>query len=303
MIKRLPPLYALRAFEQAAKHGSFTAAAQSLSLTPSAISHHIKTLEESFDCKLFIRSGPRLEITEAGRIFATHLEEGFIKLQRACELFSLNSSEIRIKAPSTLTMKWLIDAAHAFESVNLSLKLQISSIWKNFDWVDFEREHYDCAILLGNGYYGQKNESRKLFDEWIIPICSPELKLKNKMEIPQNELIHPSIDRRDWRHWLQKAGKDIAVNLDRGKVFDTFEQGCFAAILGHGISIGDLVLSYEAITQGQLIYPFPEAVTTGNAYYLVWPSQSNRTESIETLYQFLLEQIPRISIPGLKYLK
>ena len=99
MASSLPPLYALRAFESAARTGSFTLAAEELHLTPSAVSKHIKTLEQHFGCRLFQRNGPRIEVTPQGKIFAAELEQGFGRIEQACELFRSHRDLLRLKAP------------------------------------------------------------------------------------------------------------------------------------------------------------------------------------------------------------
>lgn len=279
----LPPLYALRAFEAAARLGSFSKAAQLLNITPGAVSRHIRTLEGWFDCELFTRNGPRVKVSEAGRLLASQLTEGFLNIERACHAFRSNSQLLRLKAPSTLTMRWLLDVLNAFRENHDTPRTEITSVWMDTDSVDFISEPYDCAILLGNGSFGDATESRALFDEWLIPVCSPAMLDKARHHLPECDLIHPSPDRRDWRRWLRETERFPGLNLTGGKVFDTLEQGNLAALSGHGISVGDLLLSLDAINGGLLSLPFKEAVATGDAYYLVWPQDSAKKENIELL--------------------
>lgn len=289
----LPPLYALRAFEAAARLGSFSKAAASLSLTPGAVSRHVQTLEAWFECELFWRHGPRVEVTEAGRALAGQLTEGFQTLELACRAFRSNSRELRLKAPSTLTMRWLLDVLGSFREHHSTPRIQASSVWMDIDEVDFGREPYDCAILLGNGHFGENTESRLLFREWLIPLCTPALVEAARQDLASCELIHPSPDRRDWRRWLKGSGRQAGLNLASGKVFDTLEQGNMAAISGHGVSVGDLLLSQEAITSGLLALPFNQAVATGDGYHLVWPRQSPRRQAIDSLCRWLLDSTPQ----------
>lgn len=172
MASSLPPLYALRAFESAARTGSFTLAADALHLTPSAVSKHIKTLEQHFGCRLFQRNGPRIEVTPQGKIFAAELQQGFARIEQACELFRSHRDLLRLKAPSTLTLRWLLDCLSRFRQTAQAFEVQAASVWMDIDNVDFFSEPYDCAILLGNGYFGANTAAVKLFDEWLIPICA-----------------------------------------------------------------------------------------------------------------------------------
>ncbi|WP_437614800.1 LysR substrate-binding domain-containing protein [Erwinia sp. V71] len=301
-MKRLPPLYALRAFEQAARYNSFTLAAEALSITPGAVSRHIKTLEADFACQLFVRKGTRVEITTAGERLALQLREGFRTIESACDAFQRHGGDLRLKAASTLTMRWLLDVLQRFHEENSSLRAQLTSVWMDIDQVDFQREPYDCAILLGNGHFGAGTQSALLFSEWLIPLCAPALASQAQTRLDQCELIHPSADRRDWRRWLKRSGYTPQLDIQRGKVFDSLEQGNMAAISGHGVSVGDLLLSQAAIRQGLLATPFPQAVSTGDGYYLVWPENSQRQRTIGLLHRFLLEYLPQNTLPGIAFL-
>ncbi|MDW6005061.1 LysR substrate-binding domain-containing protein [Vibrio mangrovi] len=292
MKTKLPPLYALRAFEVTVQYGSVTQAAGALHVTPGAVSRHIKTLETWFDCKLFNRSGPKITVTEAGMFLAKQLREGFQHLENACEIFLNNHSELRLKAPSTLTMRWLLDVLSSFREENSSFSVSISSIWMDIDRVNFNTEPYDCGILLGDGQFGTNTESRLLFEEWLVPVCAPAYVQTAQNQLAECELIHPSPDRRDWRRWLKKTEQSGLLNLSRGKVFDTLEQGNMAAIGGHGLTVSDLRLIMPTVRQGLLAFPFSEAVFSGEGYYLVWPANSYRKASIDKLFDFLTLHLP-----------
>ncbi|MFC6377248.1 LysR substrate-binding domain-containing protein [Tatumella terrea] len=289
----LPPLYALRAFEAAARLNSFSQAAELLNITPGAVSRHIRTLEAWFGCELFKRNGPRVKVSEAGRTLAGQLTEGFMSIEQACHTFRSQSQFLRLKVPSTLTMRWLLDVLSDFRQDHKTPVIQISSVWMDIDEADFSREPFDCAILLGNGHFGKGTESRLLFSEWLIPVCSPAMLASARTFPEECDLIHPSPDRRDWRRWLKRTGHFKGLTLSHGKVFDTLEQGNLAALSGHGISVGDLLLSTEAVRNGLLSLPFPEAVATGDGYYLVWPENSVRSQNVELLLKWLKRHIPQ----------
>lgn len=290
----LPPLYALRAFEAAARMGSFSKAAEILNLTPGAVSRHIRTLEAWFGCELFERQGPRVRVNDAGTVLADQLTEGFMRIERACLAFRSNSQSLRLKAPSTLTMRWLLDVLNAFRERYAKPQIEITSVWMDTDTVDFSREPYDCAILLGNGDFGKSTDSRLLFREWLIPVCSPLMLKAAQKSLPECDLIHPSPDRRDWRRWLRKTGLFPGLNVNGGKVFDTLEQGNLAALSGHGVSVGDLLLSLAAIDSGLLVLPFREAISTGDGYYLVWPENSAKKTNIGILLDWLRLNTPKL---------
>lgn len=300
MADRLPPLYALRAFEVAARFCSFTRAADELALTQSAISRHIRSLETHLGCRLFERHGPRLRLTDVGQRLAQQLNAGFGLIEQACQPFRDGGRQLRLKAPSTLTMHWLLGCLAHWRQEQDAPLVQLASVWMDQDSVDFSSEPYDCAVLLGNGHFGGQVRSRKLFDEWLIPICAPSLLGDQPWEgarLADMMLLHPSADRRDWKRWVQGSGLAGDVALDHGICLDTLDQGIVAAMAGHGVSIGDLALIGGHVRDGRLALPFRQAVATGDGYYLVWPRGSAWEPGIERLGDFLMANRPVLAFP------
>ena len=295
---RLPPLYALRAFEVAARLGSFTQAAHSLCITQSAVSRHVKTLEENLGCQLFERCGSRLALTDAGRRLAQELKTGFRILENACAAISRRSGELRLKAPSTLTMRWLLETLENFHLAQPQSRVQLTSVWMDLDTVDFHSEPFYCAILLGNGDFSADWQRLKLFDEWLVPVCAPAL-CDDRPWMPQQladaELIQPSRDCRDWRRWLQRTGFADAVVWQRGILFDSLELGIGAAIQGRGVSVADLALVSAELRRGTLVLPFEQAVRTGDSYYLVWPAGGDEPAALKRLREYLPRHLPEMS--------
>ena len=294
MPSSLPPLYALRAFDVAARYSSYTRAAQALHLTPGAVSRHIRTLEEYFQCQLFLRKGPAVELTDAGRALANQLRSGFATLESACEAFRHTRRLLRLKSPSSLTVNWLLQALRGFHANNPLPEVQVSSVWMDVDRVDFHTEAFDCAILLGNGQFGANTRSLRLFDELLAPVCAPWLVEKARQDLAACELIHPSADRRDWRRWLQGSELETTIDLSKGHLFDTLEQGNQAAIGGHGVSVGDLALSLNALEKGLLTRPFSRIARTGDGYYLVSPADSSQQQAISRLGEYLQAHVPNV---------
>jgi DNA-binding transcriptional LysR family regulator len=265
------------------------------SAAPGAISRHIRTLEENFQCQLFLRRGPSVELTDAGRALASQLRAGFVTLESACEAFRSSRHLLRLKAPSTLTVNWLLQALKGFHEHHATPEVQVSSVWMDVDRVDFHREAFDCAILLGNGQFGEQTRALRLFEERLAPVCAPSLVARARRDLASCELIHPSADRRDWRRWLKGSELESLVDIGRGHLFDTLEQGNQAAIAGHGVSVGDLALSCSALEKGLLALPFNRTCVTGDGYYLVWPVDSHRQKGIASLSQYLLTCVPEFN--------
>lgn len=306
MARRLPPLYALRAFEAAARHASFTRAAQELAITQSAVSRHIRTLEEHFACRLFERSGRTLRLTETAVTLLPGVRDGFDALERACTSVRVDDATLRLKAPSTLTMRWLLARLSRFRLLEPDSEVQLTSAWMDVDKVDFHHEPFDCAVLLGKGNFSEEWESIELFAEWLIPVCAPDAARNGSWDLARlqgAELLHPTPDRRDWRRWLQRMDLSEQVPLKGGQVFDTLELGIVAAERGYGVSIGDLVMIAEDAHSGRLGLPWPSAVASGDSYYLVWPRARRGQERLRRLRDYLLAEVAAMQLPAVQLLR
>ena len=302
-MSRLAPLYALRAFEAAARHLSFTRAAAELAITQSAVSRHVRTLEADFGCRLFEREGRGLRLTESGRLLLPGLQQGFAALENACGGLRKEEVAVRLKAPSTLTMRWLLARLSRFRSLHSDIEVQLTSAWMDVDRVDFEREPFDCAVLLNDGHFPLGWAQCKLFEEWLIPVCAPAAAADGPWDVARlqaAEQLHPTPDRRDWRQWLQAMGLSDQVPLKGGQVFDMLELGIVAAARGYGVSIGDLVLVAEDVAAGRLALPWPSAVSSGCSYYLVWPRGRRGEERLSRLRDYLLAEVAALPLPAVE---
>ncbi|MGH8464877.1 MAG: LysR substrate-binding domain-containing protein [Pseudomonas sp.] len=305
MSRRLPPLYALRAFEAAARHSSFTRAGDELSITQSAVSRHIRTLEEHFACRLFIRNGRNLQLSEAARLLLPGVREGFAALERACNTLRSEDDILRMKAPSTLTMRWLLARLSRFRHLQPGNEVQLTSAWMDVDHVDFNHEPFDCAVLLGDGHFPPDWEVVRLFPELLIPVGAPELLTEGPWDsrrLAGVELLHPTPDKRDWRSWLARMGLTDTVSLKGGQVFDTLELGMIAAARGYGVSMGDLLMVAEDVAQGRLSLPWPTAVASGLDYFLVWPRTRPGGERLRRLSEFLQGEVEAMALPAVQIL-
>ncbi|WP_249678466.1 LysR substrate-binding domain-containing protein [Pseudomonas abieticivorans] len=305
MARNLPPLYALRAFEAAARHSSFTRAADELSITQSAVSRHIRTLEDHFGCRLFQRNGRNLQLSESARLLLPGVREGFTALERACSTLRSEDDILRMKAPSTLTMRWLLARLSRFRHLQAGNEVQLTSAWMDVDHVDFNHEPFDCAVLLGNGHFPQDWEATLLFPELLIPVGSPALIDDQPWAVEQLaavELLHPTPDRRDWRAWLERMGLLEAISLKGGQAFDTLELGMIAAARGYGVAIGDLLMVAEDVAQLRLSLPWPTAVASGLSYYLVWPKTRPGGERLLRLSDFLQAEVKTMQMPAVQVL-
>jgi LysR family transcriptional regulator, glycine cleavage system transcriptional activator len=218
-LRRLPPLNALKAFEAAARHESFTRAAEELFVTQGAVSHQVKALEEELGVKLFNRERQRLVITEAGRQYLTILRDAFDRIALGTErlLQRQSSGALTVSTSPDFAAKWLVNRLGRFAEEHASIDLRVSATLHH---VDFAREDVDLAVRHGDGNWPGLNVVR-LSAEQLFPVCSPKLlggrnRLTKPADVLKLPLIHVD-DRKDWTRWLEAAGV-TGIELSHGPV-------------------------------------------------------------------------------------
>src|SRR3954453_5417598 len=190
MLRRLPALNALKAFEAAARHESFTRAAEELFVTQGAVSHQVKALEEELGVKLFNRERQRLVITEAGRQYLTTLRDAFDRIAIGTErlLQRQSSGALTVSTSPDFAARWLVNRLGRFAAAHPDIDLRVSATMHH---VDFAREEVDLAVRHGDGNWPGLHAVR-LSAEELFPICSPKLVAgRNGMKKPVDVLRFP----------------------------------------------------------------------------------------------------------------
>ena len=279
MFRTLPPLNALRAFEASARHLSFTKAAEELGVTPAAVSHQIKGLEDFLGVVLFRRLTRALVLTEAAQRALPALREGFVKLAEASERLRApaDTGILTVSVDPSIAVKWLVPRLERFHQVCPGLDLRLDA---NGALVDFERDGVDVGIRYGGGHYPGLRADL-MFAERVIPVCSPDLMagphpLRTPADLRHHTLLH--LDWRveetapNWRMWLLAAGVE-GIDASRGQHFNLESMVLEAAVKGQGVALVDAVLSQDDLARGHLVKPFELSVSgeSGFSYYVVTP--------------------------------
>jgi LysR family glycine cleavage system transcriptional activator len=297
----LPPLLALRAFEAAARHLSFARAATELNLTPSAISHQIRHLEESLGRRLFERRHRGLELSATGRVYFPLVRDAFQRLAEATALIGGTGPELHnvltISCMPSFAMAWLIPRLPAFQGAHPAIEVRLDTSTR---LVDFARDGVDVGIRYGAGQWpGVAAEF--LFSETLFPVGAPALLaarggITAPADLARFPLIHilPYID--DWRLWLTAAGA-TGVDPDRGPRFDHSLAAYKAAEEGLGIAIGRGMLLKESLEAGRLVAPFAVRLTTSHAYYFVCAAGSERVRKVALFRDWLAAAVAAIGAP------
>ncbi|MBF7072995.1 transcriptional regulator GcvA [Glaciecola sp. MH2013] len=292
MAKRLPPLNALKAFETAARHLSFTKAAEELFVTQAAVSHQIKSLESHLSTKLFLRRNRTLLLTEEGQGYFVELRDIFNHLQDATDRLLARGSKgaITVAAPPSFASQWLVSKISQFSSLHPDIDVRIKAVDLDDGFLD---ETIDIAIYYGKGNWGRVH-STKLHAEYLTPMCSPMLfqkglPLETLADLKHHLLLHDS-SRAAWKNWL-RAFDIRGVNVNQGPMFSHTMLVLQAAALGQGIALSNTVLARPEIEAGRLICPFEESIESKDAFYLVCHQGQSEVSKIQVFREWMLAQV------------
>jgi LysR family glycine cleavage system transcriptional activator len=291
MRPRLPPLNALKAFEAAARHESFTQAAAELCVTQGAVSHQVKALEAELSIKLFNRERQRLVITEAGRDYLTVIRDALDRIALGTErlLDRQNTGVLTVSTSPDFAAKWLVHRLGHFAEAHTGIDLRVSATLHH---VDFAREEVDLAVRHGDGNWPGL-DTVKLASEQLFAVCSPKLlsgrrRLTQPADILKFPLIHMD-NREDWARWLQAAGVDDA-QVTHGPVLNRASMVIDAAINGQGIALARTTLAAWDLINGRLVRPFPEALRLAKTYWIICPKATAKLPKITAFTEWLLAE-------------
>lgn len=298
MSRPVYPLNALRAFEAAARHLSFVQAADELHVTPAAVSHQVKRLEEYLGLPLFRRLARGLLLSETGQVLFYELREVFLRLDRAMAQVQASDSQgaLTISVAPVFAAKWLLPRLQNFGESYPQLDLRMSSTGSI---IDFQRDNFDAAVRLGHGRYPGL-VAVKLFEESVTPMCSPRILEDGESMLKADDLqgqvlLHDDSmgfdpGAPDWDRWLQAAGAR-SVNASRGTRFGQPDHALQAAIDGAGVVLGWRHLAAGDIAAGRLVTPFELALPLGSTFYLVYPEAHAGRQKVAMLRDWLLREI------------
>ena len=289
--RALPPLNALRSFEAAARHQSFTRAADELCVTQGAVSHQVKALEAELGLKLFNRARQGLAITSAGRDYLAVVREAFDRIALGTDrlLQRLHWGVITVGTSPDFAAKWLVSRLGRFAEAYPEIELKVSATMHH---VDFAREDLDLAIRHGAGNWVGL-DAINLCPEELFPVCSPALLgsqrgIHSPEDVPQFPLLHLN-DRRDWSRWLEAAGAS-GEGLLHGPILNHASMLIDAAIDGQGIALARTALAAADLINGRLVRPFQATLPLKNTYWIVCPKATSALPKIAAFRDWLLAE-------------
>jgi len=271
-----PPLNALRAFAAAARHMSFTKAAEELRVTPAAVSHQIHALEQDLGVKLFHRRNRAIELTASARMLLPGLVEGFAGINAAVSRLRSHhhTGALTVTTAPSFAAKWLVLRLHRFRERRPDIDVRISA---TDEVVDLSKGEFDVALRFGTGNYPGLTVELLLENE-VFPACSPRLVeagpvLRCPEDLRHHALLHDQTVEKDplvpsWSMWLKAAGvKDFGT--EGGLSFSNAHLALDAAIASRGVALANSTIAAADLAAGRLVRPFALGLPNPFAYYLV----------------------------------
>ncbi|MFT5110924.1 MAG: LysR family glycine cleavage system transcriptional activator [Parasphingorhabdus sp.] len=303
MNRKIPSLNALRAFESVARHLSFTSAADELNVTPAAVGHQVRSLEDYCGQKLLYRSTRRVELTDIARWALPVLTQGLDLLAETGDRLMIprTSSILNISVEPDFAARWLVQRLEKFQKYSSDWQVRLDA---RDEVVDLAERDIDIAIRYGDGIYpGLK--VHKLGLEEVFPVCAPSLVEGSKgIRQPDDLRWHPLLHEDwaipkdqiwpNWKMWLKAAGAS-RVDPVPGSHFSTSGLAIQAAILAQGVALSASALVADDLKAGRLVRPFGSQFSTklDMAYYLVYLEKSAEEPKIVAFKKWLLSEYSR----------
>lgn len=292
MARRLPPLNALASFEAAARHLSFSKAADELHVTHGAVSRAVRHLEDHLGLPLFKRSTRSVSLTPMGATYSAEVREALDRLAAATAA-AMGRDAKGVLAISTLNSfagKWLMPRLFRFRRLHGDIDVRLSTSEKLSDFIS---DGIDVAIRYGRGQYPGLT-AELLMQEDVFPVCSPKLlegshPLRTPADLVHHTLIHDEFHI-DWPTWLRTVGID-GVDAHRGLMFHSSEHSVHAAVLGDGVVLGRTALVADDLAAGRLVRPFTVSLPAKLAYYLVYPPRALQRFKVKAFRDWIFSEV------------
>ncbi len=287
-MRRLPPFFALRALEAAARHRSYSRAAQELAVTHGAVSQQIRRLEAELGARLFERRGNAMIPTPAAERLAGQIGRGLDVLQNAVAEFAQAAERdpLVVSLDGQFANRWLPSRLGRLlaDPAGANLQLRVED-----RLADFVTDGVDVGIRYGAGHWNGV-EVRPLFAETLFPVCSPEVAKAHPMRRPQDLLAAPLIHHghRPWKLWFEAFG--LTTPPQEGLTFDDSVMLLEAAAQGLGVALGRSGLMEGYFESGRLVRPLAGDVASELGFFVVWRADSRKLGRIAALRDWLVAE-------------
>jgi LysR family glycine cleavage system transcriptional activator len=289
MKRRMPPLNHLRAFEAAARHESFTRAADELNVTQGAVSRHIRTLEDYLGYELFDRDSGGVHLTASGRHYAETLTRAFDDISKATEILDQDRRRIvlEIRGYTNFLVRWLLPKLPAFQALHPQIEIKLST---GRDDIAFGKDGPDVAIRHGHGQW-EGTLADMLFEDELVPNCSPSLLRTMRLREPEDLLrctvYHSRLRRHEWPRWFSLVSKQPFAP-EREVYTEDLAIAHQCVLAGMGIGLGQRNYIAEDIAAGRLTVPFDVPLKRKAGFYFVYPESHRKSPKVIAFREWIL---------------
>ncbi|MCP3706936.1 transcriptional regulator GcvA [Paraburkholderia sp. CNPSo 3274] len=257
MSRRLPPLNALRVFEAAARAESFSMAAEELCVTHGAVSRQVRQLEDWLGLDLFERRGRRVVLTASGRAYLAEVSAALdrIALATSEQLRATRAQIVRVNAPTTFALRWLLPQLSSFQLTNPAVEVRLTTSDE-----PIEKLGDECDVAIrGSEQKSAGYAVKEFLSEVRLPVCSPKVleshPIRSVSDLAHHTLLHTATYPGLWAEWLAASGNP-GLAARHSRQLDHFYLTLQAAIDGLGIAMGPTALVALDVKEGRLVFPF-----------------------------------------------
>lgn len=296
-VVRRMPLPLLRAFEAAGRLKSFAAAAEELGLSPSAVSHAIRKLEETIAIKLFERTTREVTLTREGAILLEHIQRGLEEMRRGLALLVSNEPvPLRVHSASSFATQWLLPRLAGFIRQHPRIDLRISA---STDYARFEKDGFDLDIVYGTPR-ASPYEKIPLAMEKLTPLCNPDVarQIRTPADLYRQTLIQCDVQMFQWKGWFSA---NRLVSPDHYALrFDRSSMAIAAAVDGLGVVLESTLLAERELTRGSLMCPLLGKTQDVQyvGHHLVYPQRLRQHDSFDAFKSWLLAEAGQVVTLG-----
>ncbi|WP_336491333.1 LysR substrate-binding domain-containing protein [Methylobacterium nigriterrae] len=284
------PLSAVRTFEAAARRRSFKAAASELNLTPSAVSHAVRKLEQALGTALFERDGHSLDLTAAGEALLDHVSRGFEEINRGFDLVATRAPQLlRLHCAPSFAAQWLTPRLARFLAEHPGFEVRLAA---GMDYARFITDEFDADIVYGPPR-GEGLVIMPLGQETVTPLCDPEraARISEPADLFDHVLIQSDNKLVRWPLWFERNG--IRAPPSAGLRFDRSFLAITAAVDGLGIALESTFLAERELASGRLVAPLADRATNVqyNGHHLVFPAATRRRGPLRVFARWLAAEL------------
>ena len=263
-------------------------------MTPSAVSHQIKGLEEFLDLELFIRQTRRITLTHAGEDYFASVQKALFEIDRSTQklISSHQSGQLHLGVAAVFLTRWLLPRISSFHEQNPEVDIDLAVIE---GLIDFDSSDTDMAVYFGKGDW-QDIETHFLRHYQQVPVCSPKLLKKSDIKEPadllNHSLLHVSTRQYEWPAWFEHIGEPFKEKI-KGVTFSNGSLVAAAARSGLGIGLADIGFVAEEIAAGQLVIPLKQSLQLDKSFYLVYQKKRVMTFAMKAFQQWIMDEMEK----------